>query len=468
MILDGLNTVAIVDDEADLRAALRQMLELEDLKPIEFADAEAALIHLDADFPGIVLSDLRMPGLDGIGLFNRLSRMDPGLPVIMMSGHGDIATAVDLVRRGAYDFLSKPFEGELLLAAVRRALEKRTLVVENRALREQPAASSSGAILGSSPETEKLRQIVAQLAEADLDVLISGESGVGKSLIAQTLHRRGPGRRKAIVTVDCGTLGTDQAESYLFGHVSSSFTGTQFPRSGQLLLADGSTLVLDHVDALPQGLQSRVQQALEQRLILPIGATKGQTSRFRTISATSANMQVLLDDGRFDRSLFFRLGAYRIEIPPLRQRREDVVFLFRAFLAEAAVESNRDLPTLSARVWRHLHDHHWPGNVRELRSFAAGIALGLDDPTEPIRQRPVINSRTGLKEATAEFEADMIRATLSRSGGDIAASIAALKLPRKTFYDKLTRHGINPNDYRANRSRRASPANMRTVNNGGQ
>ena len=309
----GLNTVAIVDDEADVRAALQQMLELEGLRPIEFADAEAALVHLDTEFPGVVLSDLRMPGLDGIGLFNRLSSMDPELPVIMMSGHGDIATAVDLVRRGAYDFLSKPFEGDLLLAAVRRALEKRTLVFENRALREQSVTSSIGTILGHSPDMEKLRQIVAQLAQTDIDVLISGESGVGKSLIAETLHRRGPRGRKAIVAVDCGALGTAEAESYLFGHVSGAFSGAQFPRSGQLLLADGSTLVLDHVDALPQPLQPRVQQALEQRLVLAIGAIHGQASRFRTISATSADMQALLDDGRFDRSLFFHLGAYRIE-----------------------------------------------------------------------------------------------------------------------------------------------------------
>lgn len=449
----NVTSVAIVDDEPEIRRALRQMLELEGLDPVEFADAETALLQIGVDFAGIVVSDLRMPGLDGSGLFNRLNRLDPELPVIMMSGHGDIATAVDLVRRGAYDFLAKPFDGDALIASVRRALEKRELVLENRRLRERPAHSTSGAILGDSPEIEALRQTLEQLYRADIDVLISGESGTGKNLIAATLHRQSPRMRKAMVTLDCGTLSGDQAESLLFGHVSGAFAGAQFPRTGQLLLADGSTLFLDTVDALSRPLQARLQQVLEQGQIVPIGGNQAQAARFRTISATTTDLGVMVEAQAFDRSLFFRLGAFRLAVPPLRARRGDAVVLFRAFLVEAASELGRDLPTLSPSVWRRLQDHDWPGNVRELRSFAANVALGLGEPSAMIRPVPDADDQPGLKEATAAFEADMIRATLDRQNGDISTTLARLQLPRKTFYDKLARHAIDPNNYRSGRTK---------------
>jgi two-component system, NtrC family, C4-dicarboxylate transport response regulator DctD len=447
------STIAIVDDEADIRSALSQMLRLEQWHPIEFSDAQSALTHIDASFPGIVIADLRMPGLDGSGLFNRLQRCDPELPVIMISGHGDIATAVDLVQRGAYDFLSKPFDGAALIASVRRALEKRALVLENRSLRNHPVLTEKGGILGESPEIEQLRQTIIQLAQADIDVLITGESGVGKSLVASTLHRRSPRGRKAMITVDCCALPSGQAESLLFGHVSGAFAGAQFPRSGQLLLADGGTLFLDHVDGLPRSLQARIQQALEDRTILPVGANQSQVSNFRTISATDADLNSMVEDEAFDRSLYYRLGAYRLHVPPLRARSGDVVVLFRAFLAEAAAELRRDAPALSPSIWNRLQNYDWPGNVRELRSFAANVALGLGDSISTKRPSPPNESQAGLKDATAAFEADMIRNMLDIYAGDIATTIAALQLPRKTFYDKLTRHAINPNDYRTNRSR---------------
>ncbi len=441
-------TVAIVDDEADIRSALFQMIELEQLIPIEFADAESALARVDATFSGIVISDLRMPGLDGRALFDRLLRCDPELPVIIMSGHGDIATAVDLVRRGAYDFLTKPLDGNVMIASVRRALEKRALVLENRGLRAQPVGQASGTILGESAEIEQLRRSLTQLSQADIDVMIIGESGVGKSLIAKTLHSRSPRARKPMITVDCDALPANQAESLLFGHVSGGITGAQFPRTGQLVQADGGTLFLDHVDGLPRELQARIQQVLEQRLVLPVGANQPRTSSFRTISATASDLDSMIDRGKFDRSLYFRLGAYRLVVPPLRERRGDVVVLFRAFLAEAAAELNRDPPMLSPSVWRRLQDHDWPGNVRELRSFAASVALGLGG-TAP----PPSTSRDvpGLKDAIAVFEAETIRAALDRHKGDITATMRALQLPRKTLYDKLARYSIDPNDFRPRR-----------------
>lgn len=444
MTAGKVTTIAIVDDEPDIRSALRQLLELETLNALEFADAESALAQIDATFPGIVISDLRMPGLDGSGLFERLFRCDPELPVIMMSGHGDIATAVDLVRRGAYDFLAKPFDGDALIASVRRALDKRALVLENRSLRDLPILRSNGAILGESPAIEQLRLTLSQLAQADIDVLISGESGSGKSLVATTLHNRSPHGRKAMVTVDCNAMPAEHADSLLFGHVSGAFANAQFPRTGQLHLADGSTLFLDHVDGLPPSLQRRVRQALERRSFTPVGASQPRACNFRTISATTANLETV-ERGEFDRSLYYQLGAYRLTLPPLRERREDVFVLFRAFLAEAAAELSRDPPAITPSIWRRLQDHDWPGNVRELRSFAANVVCGLGEPDPKPRSK---NDPVDLRATVAAFEADVIRAALDRHGGDIASVLEALRLPRKTLYDKLTRHSIDPNEYR--------------------
>lgn len=450
----GASTVAIVDDEADIRTALAQMLQLEGHSPIQFQNGEEALALIDANFPGIVIADLRMPGLDGSALFSRFRRCDPDLPVIMMSGHGDIATAVELVRNGAYDFLAKPFDCDALLASVRRALDSRALALENRRLRNPDAVSSHGSILGESPEIERLRHTIAQLAQTDIDVLIVGESGTGKNLIASSLHRRSPRGRKAMVGINCNALPDTHAGSLLFGHVSGAFAGAQFPRVGQLLQADGSTLLLDHVEGLPKALQSRLRQTLEEGTILAMGASQPQTSLFRTVSSTSADLDALVDQGQFDRSLYFRLSAFRLEVPPLRARRGDVMILFRAFLADASAELKRDPPLLSSAIWKRLQDYDWPGNVRELRSFAANVALGLGEAALASNGSATELGETGLKEATSTFEADLIRTTLDRHAGDVAATIAALQLPRKTFYDKLARHRIDPNDYRPRRPSR--------------
>lgn len=451
MIAPMVGTVAIVDDEADVRDALCQLLGLEGLSTLAFSDGAAALARIDADFAGIVVADLRMPGLDGAGLFDRLSRIDPELPVIMISGHGDIATAVDLVRHGAYDFLSKPFDPDRLLATIRRALDKRALALENRALRRHQPARPADALLGESSEIERLRLTIDQLVVADIDVLIAGESGTGKSLVASVLHRRSPRSRKAMVAVDCRALLEAQADSLLFGHVSGAFPGAQFPRTGQLVTANAGTALFDHVDGLSPTLQSRLQQVLEDGAVIPVGANHPQATRFRCLSSTAANLESMARDGAFLTSLFYKLGAFRIALPPLRARRDDVVPLFRAFLVEETAHLQREPPSLTPTVWRWLKDHDWPGNVRELRSFAANVALGLPDET-PVGYRSSTDTSTALKESVARFEAEAIRTALRRNRGDIAATTDELGLPRKTLYDKLTRHGIEPSDYRPSRS----------------
>ncbi|MFM6853463.1 MAG: sigma-54-dependent transcriptional regulator, partial [Sphingopyxis sp.] len=240
--------VAVVDDEPAVRAAIAQTIELDGLTPLPFASAESALAAIDAQFAGVIIADLRMPGMDGAGLFNRMIARDPDLPIIMISGHGDIETAVDLVRRGAYDFLPKPFGAGALLASVRRALEKRSLVLDNRRLRARVPVAATSALWGESRAMEQVRATIAQLATADIDTLIHGETGTGKTMVAAAIHRRSKRASKPLVTVDCGALPLTLPDSELFGHVSGAFPGAQFPRTGQLSLANGATLLLDGVD----------------------------------------------------------------------------------------------------------------------------------------------------------------------------------------------------------------------------
>ncbi len=444
--------VAVVDDEADVRTALCETLALEGLETVNFASVADALKVVDADFPGIVITDLRMPERDGRALFDHLSKLDPELPVIILSGHGDMKTALDLVRRGAYDFLAKPFDVNALLMSVRRALEKRALVIENRALRDVRTVRGESAFLGDSKAAKQVRATLEQLAGADIDVLIEGEIGTGKTLAAGWLHRHSARARRPLVTVDCAALAPDRADSILFGHASGAHAGAAGPRSGQVVLANGGTLFLDNIDRLDMRLQTGLLRVIDQCNVIPVGGTQPMATQFRTVAATSVNLDQLAGYGNFSAALFFRVAGFRLSLPPLRARRDDVYPMFRAFLAEEAAQLDRDLPVMTTEIWRWLGEHCWPGNTRELRNFARTVVLGLPLTMQRADALSSPEDR-GLRDAVAHFEAETIRAALSRAEGDAAAAIAALKLPRKTFYDKLTRYRIDISSYREGRRR---------------
>lgn len=439
--------VAVIDDEADLRDALCDCLTLDGLSPLAFASGEQALKEIGPQFSGIVLTDLRMPGIDGHGVFARLAELDSDLPVIVLTGHGDLDTAVDLMRRGAYDFIAKPFVPDMLLASVRRALEKRSLVLENRKLVAEAAQGNDHTVAGESRIAERLREAIRLLAVTELSVLISGDSGTGKSLVAGLIHRKGPAGHKQAVTIDCSALPLDHADSILFGHASGAFPSAMMPRTGQILLAGGGTLLLDRVDQLSPALQLGIRRFMETGTMHPVGASQGVKVATRIIATAAPSIEAAVQDGRFDRSLYDLLGGYRIDLPPLRDRREDIAPLFRAFLTDAATDAARDLPMISPAVWRRLETHDWPGNARELKGFAASVALGLG--ALELQSQPVVRpDAAGLKTALAEYEEALIRQSLEQHRGDIARTIAALELPRKTFYDRAARYGIDPGDYR--------------------
>jgi two-component system, NtrC family, C4-dicarboxylate transport response regulator DctD len=444
MTLTTLNTVALVEDDDAFREAVVEQLELEGLSVVAFRTAETALKKLDADFAGVVITDLRMPGMDGRQLTDRLRAVDPDLPVIMMTGHGDIAEAVDAMKRGAYDFLPKPFEPDRLMHSLRRALEKRALILDNRRLAARgPDTDWPLPLTGESRAAEVLRQAISQLAEARLDVLIEGETGSGKEAVARAIHAGGRGRGLPFVAVACGALSEAGAESQLMGHEAGAFPGAVRKRAGQIEQSDQGSLFLDEVDLAPPSVQVMLLRVLEEREILPLGAVEPRALDLRILASTKADLDQALASGALREDLFYRLNVVRLRVPPLRERREDAPFLFARFLERACDRLGREPPPLDKTVRRRLLEHTWPGNLRELSNFAQQIAMGWSD--KETLTGPAIPT---LSDQVAAYEAELIREALTSCHGDVRAAAAMLRLPRKTLYDKLSKYDVRPADHR--------------------
>ncbi|MFG1299639.1 sigma-54 dependent transcriptional regulator [Xanthobacter sp. V3C-3] len=447
-----MSDVAFIDDDEALRAANVQALMLAGLTADGHPSAASALAAIDADFPGIVVTDVRMPGMDGLELFRRLRRMDPDLPVILVTGHGDIAMAVEAMREGAYDFLAKPYPVDRLVTSVRHALDRRRLALENRELkRSVEAARADLPLLGSTPVMERMRQMLRQIADADVDVLVEGETGSGKEVVAHAIHRWSRRAARPLVAVNCGALPETVIESELFGYEAGAFTGALKKRVGRIEHAHGGTLFLDEIEAMSPALQVKLLRVLEAREIAPLGTNETRRVDIRVVAASKVDLPALVRAGSFREDLYYRLHVAAVRIPPLRERRADVPLLFGHFLARAAERFNRPPPDLDADVRRHLAEHDWPGNVRELVHYAERVALGLMEPTPA----PAADEAGGetLPERVDRFEAGEIRAALEANQGDVQATVAALGIPRKTFYDKLRRHGIDQAAYRSGRQR---------------
>ncbi|GJD36059.1 sigma-54-dependent transcriptional regulator [Methylobacterium aerolatum] len=443
---DAAERVVFIDDEEDVRRANRQSLELEGLRVETFGDAESALAAILAEAPGVVVSDVRLPGADGRTLLERLHRADPDLPVILITGHGDISMAVAALRGGAVDFLAKPYPADALVASVRRALERRRLVVENRRLRARldAALDEDPAFLGLSPEIVKLRRLVRDVAAADVDVMVLGETGSGKEVVASALHRWSRRAERHFVAMNCGALPDSVVESELFGHEAGAFTGALKRRIGRIEHAQGGTLFLDEIESMPLPLQVKLLRVLQERAVEPLGTNEVRPVDMRVVAATKVDLGQAAAQGTFRDDLYHRLNVITIAIPPLRDRREDVMLLFQHFLARAAAKFGREPPAMTRAVRDHLQRHDWPGNVRELGHFAERCALGFAPEDKATDGGP---ART-LAEHVERFERDLIREELIIAGGDVRLAAEALGTPRKTLYDKIARYGLTPTDYR--------------------
>jgi two-component system C4-dicarboxylate transport response regulator DctD len=437
-----------IDDDEELRRANVQTLKLHGMTVDAHGTARSALPVLHRDFDGVVVTDIRMPDIDGLQLFHRLRDIDPELPVILITGHGDIATAVQCMRDGAYDFLAKPYAPDRLTTAITHAAEKRRLVLENRRLREAAFAVEADEVpfIGTTPAMQRIKQTLRHIADADVDVLVEGETGTGKEVVAMALHRLSRRRHRALVAINCGALPESVIESELFGHEAGAFTGAQKKRIGRIEHASGGTLFLDEIESMPLAVQVKLLRVLESRQITPLGSNEVRNLDLRVVAATKEDLGSPAIRSKFREDLFYRLNVVTIRIPPLRERRDDIPLLFAHYLGHASRRFHRDIPEMPASIKQYVMTHDWPGNVRELAHFAERVVLGVLN-TPAVDTVPTANATQSLPERMEQFEAQLIRDALQTHQGDIKATLEALGIPRKTFYDKLQRHGIDRQQY---------------------
>ncbi|MFF7057460.1 sigma-54-dependent transcriptional regulator [Achromobacter spanius] len=443
--------VVFIDDDEDLRRANVQTLKLHGMTVDAYGSARSALPALHRDFDGVVVTDIRMPDIDGLQLFNRLRGIDPELPVILITGHGDIATAVQCMREGAYDFLAKPYAPDRLTTAILHAAEKRRLVLENRRLRDAAFAVQADEVpfIGATPAMQRIKETLRHIADADVDVLVEGETGTGKEVVATALHRLSRRRHRELVAINCGALPETVIESELFGHEAGAFTGAQKKRVGRIEHASGGTLFLDEIESMPLAVQVKLLRVLESRQITPLGSNEVRNLDLRVVAATKEDLGSPAIRTKFREDLFYRLNVVTIRIPPLRERRDDIPLLFAHYLGHASRRFHRDIPEMPAAINQHVMTHDWPGNVRELAHFAERVVLGVLNMPES-GAGPQTQEALSLPERMESLEAQLIRDALAANRGDVKATLETLGIPRKTFYDKLQRHGIDRQQYLAN------------------
>ncbi|OEF26980.1 sigma-54-dependent transcriptional regulator [Vibrio rumoiensis] len=446
--------IFFIDDELDLRVAVEQSFELADLNAEFFADAESALIAMqEGNMPKVVISDICLPGISGEAMLSTLQKKDAKLPVILITGHGDISMAVKAMHDGAYDFIEKPFSSDRLIETVRRAIDKRQLLLENEQLKIALKANQTlgPRIIGNTASIEQLRQTINQIADTHADILLYGETGTGKELVARSLHEQSSRRDQNFVAVNCGAVPENLIESELYGHEKGAFTGAESRRIGKFEYADGGTLFLDEIESMPMQAQIRLLRVLQERQIERIGSNQSIPINIRVIAATKADLRQTSEQQTFRQDLYYRLNVVTLDLPPLRQRREDIPALFHHFLLVAAARYGKAATSLSNQDLQRLLSHDWPGNVRELRNAAERFVLlgklnDLDGKSPEASQET--NAAVGLVQQVAEFEKMLIEQTLSEVDGSIKFAMEKLQLPRKTLYDKMQRYQLDKDNYK--------------------
>ena len=446
-----IGTVLFLDDEPELRRANAQTLELAGFSVLGFEAALPALDRIATGFEGVVVSDVKLPDLDGQEFLRRVRARDPDLPVILITGHGDVPMAVASMRAGAYDFIEKPYPAERLLDSVRRAAEKRRLVVENRGLRQAiQGRGVEGRLLGTTRAMDDLRRSIRELAPTSASVIVHGETGSGKEVVARSLHEFGDRAGRPFVALNCAAIPEQMFESELFGHEAGAFTGAGQRRIGRLEYADGGTVFLDEIESMPLSAQAKILRVLQERSLERLGSNRTIPVDIRLVAATKVDLLEASAAGRFRADLYYRLAVTELEIPPLRARREDIPLLFEFFAGEAARLHRREAPPLDPEGLVALDAHGWPGNVRELKNIAerfvlrggrGGVAglMGRGRNSEPAPER----GGAGLAQQVEAFERRLICQALERCNGDMARTTELLGLPRRTLNEKVARHGID-------------------------
>jgi len=457
--------ILVVDDEAEIRSLLGAVLQSKGYEVVTAADGAAALQQVQREHPAVILMDLTMPRMGGMDALPEIKRLDPEVPVIICTAHADLATAVRAMKLGAYDYVTKPFDVELLALTLERALERNQLRSRIDELKRQGSGSSLIERMGGSPAIAQVIQQVSQVAESNFTVLVQGETGTGKELVARAIHHQSPRRRGPFVAVDCGAIPETLVESELFGHERGAFTGAQAKREGHFQLAKGGTLFLDEIGNVPLATQAKLLRALEQREVNPLGSARAVAVDARIIAATNTELEEGVKTGRFRADLYYRLSEFAITLPPLRSRREDITHLAQRFLDEVSMELRRPVRRVSDEAMQALLRHDWPGNVRELKNVIRKAALLATDvvtsehipalnASAPIPSRAAadpggedLSLREVAELAAVQAERDVIRHALGATKGNKSQAARLLRTDYTTLHAKMKRYGISARDF---------------------
>jgi two-component system nitrogen regulation response regulator NtrX len=446
--------VLIVDDEAGIRQALKQVLDYEGME-VRVASSGGEGITVYQDYrPHVVFLDVKMAGLDGLETLTRLRDIDPTATVVMISGHGTIATAVEATQRGAFDFLEKPLDADRLLVTVRNALRHARLVGENERLREDQA--SRYAMVGDSAALKLVHELVARVGPTGARVLITGENGTGKELVARALHEASPRRAQAFIEVNCAAIPSELIESELFGHMKGSFTGAFADRAGKFEQADGGTLFLDEVGDMSLAAQAKLLRVLQEGVVTRIGGAKAVQVDVRVLAATNKDLGLEIDEQRFREDLLYRLNVVEINVPPLRERLEDVPALVNHFTLQLAQTAGVPAKQFADEAIARLQARAWPGNIRELRNaveraliLGAGKIVTAADidrlfpGAEGAVPPPEASRAQTFESFKQEAEKSFLQAKLREHDWNVSETARSLKMPRSNLYKKIERYGLS-------------------------
>jgi DNA-binding NtrC family response regulator len=439
--------ILIVDDELSVRSSLGEWFQEDGFQVETAEDGEAALRAMDRGPYDIILLDLKMPGMDGIAVQKRVREIDPEVTVIILTAYASVQTAVEALKLGAFDYVTKPVDPDELSNLVRNALRTRALAEENVRLKEKVSELTQAApILAVSPGMEHVLELIGTVAETDSSVVIRGESGTGKELVARAIHAQSRRRYFPLVAVNSGSIPETLLESELFGHEKGAYTGAQYRRKGKIELANGGTLFLDEIGDVTPKMQIDLLRVLETHRFTRLGGTQEIASDFRLICATHKNLEKLVEEERFREDLFYRINVFSIQVPPLRERPEDILPLTQFFVEKYARAMGKPAKTVSTEAETVLLGYRWPGNVRELENAVERAMVVGKGPALEVRDLPLAVGDASGEEpqarSLAAMEKDHVARVLRDCGGNVTQAAKVLGIDRATLYNKLKRYGL--------------------------
>jgi len=451
--------VLVVDDEEIMREILEALLSREGYR-VQLAASGEEGVELARSVPfDAAIVDVMMPGMDGLATLEELKKLDDELPVLMVTAFASVETAIAAMKRGAFDYITKPFKNDEVLVVLRNAVERRQLLAENAALRQniQAQYQKFAGIIGRSPRMKQVFDLIIQAAPSRSTILITGESGTGKELVARAIHSNSPRTDRAFVTVNSGNLPPDLLESTLFGHVKGAFTGAIYPKKGLCDLADKGSIFFDEIGNIPPDTQAKLLRVMQEREFMRLGGMDTIKVDVRIIAATNCDLQQLVGEGRFREDLYYRLHVINVRLPALRERKEDIPYLAQHFLEKYCAENNKPMLDLTAEALDLLMDYDWPGNVRELENvmeravvLGSGAHIGPDLIPEHVRAAPVFHiprfvvppEGISFKDVITNVEKRLIESTLEVAGGVQKKAAALLKIKPTTLNEMIKRYEI--------------------------